>query len=191
MPGREVSVARPPRSVTRLTGQNCCAARAVQLPGVPTAGPPVLVGGPPDCPVDNYDVAVSFAGEQRGYVESTVSAARVLGLRVFYDRDMAYRWWGRNFVVEQRRVYVGSTLRFVPFISAEYLARPYPRDEFSYAMLRSVAVGDDYVLPVLFGDVRVPAELLHPHIGYLRAEDHSPRQLAFLIRAKVDAHRAG
>ncbi len=182
MPGYELPVARRPRSVLRLTGQNCCVARAVQPPDLPVARMPVRA--------DNYDVAVSFAGEQRGYVESTVSAARALGLRVFYDRDMAYRWWGRNFVLEQRRVYSGSALRFVPFISAEYLGRPYSRDEFSYAMLRSVTVGDDYVLPVLFGEVCVPAELLHPHIGYLRAEDHSPRQLALLIRAKVDAARA-
>jgi hypothetical protein len=45
-----------------------------------------------------YDIAVSFAGEHRDYVEQTVRACGELGLRVFYDRDMSnlefrgFRW---------------------------------------------------------------------------------------------------
>ncbi|MFJ6673351.1 TIR domain-containing protein [Actinosynnema sp. NPDC091369] len=137
-----------------------------------------------------YDIAVSFASEQRDYVERTVSAAKALGLAVFYDRDMTHAWWGRNFVIEQRRVYGQRTLHFVPFLSTEYLAGQYPRDEFSYAMLAAVRRGDDYVLPVLVGDVVVPEEVLHPHIAYLRAEDVTPDELAIHMKAKVDYSRA-
>jgi hypothetical protein len=133
-----------------------------------------------------YDIAVSFAAEQRDYVERAVVAAKALGLDVFYDRDMTHQWWGRNFVIEQRKVYGRRTLRFVPFISAAYLVRPYPRDEFSYAMMAAVDRGDDYILPVLVGDVRVPPEMLHPHIGYLRADDLTPEQLAQHMKAKVE-----
>jgi hypothetical protein len=136
-----------------------------------------------------YDIAVSFAFEQRDYVEQTVTAAKALGLTVFYDRDMTHAWWGRNFVVEQRRVYGQRTLHFVPFLSTEYLVRQYPRDEFSYAMLAAVRRGDDYVLPVLVGEVAVPEEVLHPHIGYLRAEDVTPDKLAIHMKAKVDYSR--
>jgi hypothetical protein len=50
-----------------------------------------------------YDIAVSFAGEQRPYVEATVNEAKKLGLRVFYDNDMNVEWWGKNFIVEQRK----------------------------------------------------------------------------------------
>lgn len=78
---------------------------------------------------------------------------------------MTHQWWGRNFVTEQCKVYGQCTLNFVPFISAEYLVRSYPRDELSYAMMASVSRGDDYILPILVGDVRVPPEMLHPHIG--------------------------
>jgi hypothetical protein len=136
-----------------------------------------------------YDIAVSFAGEQRAYVEQTVTAAKALGLTVFYDRDMTHQWWGRNFVTEQRRVYGQRTLHFVPFISTEYLAGQYPRDESSYAMLAAVRRGDDYILPVLVGDVAVPEEVLHPHIGYLRAEDVTPEKLAIHMKAKVEYAR--
>jgi hypothetical protein len=133
-----------------------------------------------------YDIAVSFAAEQRDYVEQTVTAAKAVELEVFYDRDMTHQWWGRNFVAEQRKIYGQRTLHFVPFISAEYLLRQYPRDEFSYAMLASVNRGDDYILPVLVGDVRVPPEMLHPHIGYLRADEVTPERLALHMKAKVE-----
>jgi hypothetical protein len=134
---------------------------------------------------ETYDIAVSFAGEHRDYVEHTVEACRELHLRVFYDRDMNNEWWGKNFIREQRKVYGSQTRYFVPFISSEYLAKPIPMDEFSAAMMTAVKQGDGYVLPVLIGDVRVPPDLLHPHIHYLRAKDYSPKQLAAQLQAKV------
>ncbi len=133
---------------------------------------------------------MSFADERRDYVEATVTAARSLNLHVFYDRDMTHQWWGRNFVAELRKIYGQRALHFVPFISTEYLTKKYPRDEFSYAIIASMERQDDYILPILIGDVRVPPEMLHPHIGYLRAEDHTPTQLAAALRFKVDDSRA-
>jgi hypothetical protein len=60
-------------------------------------------------------------------------------------------------------------------------------DEFSAAMMTAVKLGDGYILPVLMDDVEVPAELLHPHIGYLRSRDYTPSQLAEQIQQRVGA----
>ena len=132
-----------------------------------------------------YDLAVSFAGEHRTYVEQSVQACKKLGLQVGYDRDMSNEWWGKNFIREQRKIYGARTRFFVPFISTEYLAKPIPMDEFSSAMMTAVKQGDGYVLPVLIGDVQVPADLMHPHIHYLRAEDYTPEQLANQLNTRV------
>jgi hypothetical protein len=134
-----------------------------------------------------YDIAVSFAGEHRQCVEQVVYACTKLGLDVFYDRDMSNEWWGKSFIREQRRVYSSQTRYFVPFISTEYLTKPIPMDEFSAAMMTAVKRGDDYILPVLVGDVQVPPDLLHPHTHYLRAANHTPEQLAAQLYAKVSA----
>jgi hypothetical protein len=134
-----------------------------------------------------YDIAVSFAGEQRDYVAQTVTACKALGLRVFYDKDKNNDWWGNSFIRDQRVVYSSRTRYFVPFISAEYLSKPIPMDEFSAAMMTAVKLGDGYILPVLMDDVEVPAELLHPHIGYLRSRDYTPSQLAEQIQQRVGA----
>lgn len=132
-----------------------------------------------------YDLAFSLAGEQRNYVEATKMACEKLGLRVFYDRDKGNEWWGKSFIREQRKVYGSQTKFFVPFISTEYLAKPIPTDEFSAAMMTVVKQGDGYILPVLVGDVRVPPDLLHPHIHYLRADGLTPEQLAEQMQRRV------
>lgn len=132
-----------------------------------------------------YDLAVSFAGEQRDYVRRTVDACKQLGLRVFYDKDKNNDWWGGNFIREQRIVYSSQTHYFVPFISAEYLAKPVPMDEFSAAMMTAVKQGDGYILPVLMDDTEIPPDLLHPHIHYLRATDYTPEALAEELQRKV------
>jgi hypothetical protein len=137
----------------------------------------------------DYDIAVSFATEQRDYVERTVAAARAMGLRVFYDRDMSNAWWGSNFLLEQRKIYGQRALHFVPFISTEYLAAPHPLDQFSYAMMRAIERRNRYILPVLVGTVVVPPEMLHPHVGYLRAEEHTPEKLAAHMKIAVDSSR--
>lgn len=136
---------------------------------------------------DMYDLAFSFAGEHREYVEKTKDECERLGLKVFYDRDKNNEWWGKNFIMEQRKVYGSQTRYFVPFVSTEYLTRPIPSDEFQAAMMTAVRRGDDYILPVLIGDVQVPPELMHSHIHYLRAEDYAPRELAQEMQQRVGA----
>jgi hypothetical protein len=139
---------------------------------------------------EEYDVAVSCAHPELDYVGQVVSCARALGLRVFHDHDMTLAWWGRNFIVEGRKIYGQRTRHFVPFLSVEYLVETRPRDAFEAALVVAVERGDDYILPVVIGNVRVPPQLLHPHIGVLRAEEYPPPVLAGALLEKVAASKA-
>jgi TIR domain len=138
-----------------------------------------------------YDLAVSFAGEQRPYVDKFVTECKRRDLRVFYDLDKTVEFWGKSFIIEFRKVYGGSKPRYVvPFLSREYLAKPYPMDEFFVAIEQELQRGGGYVLPVVVGDVRIPPELLNPAIGFLRADQHTPEELAETMAAKVASTRA-
>jgi hypothetical protein len=119
-----------------------------------------------------------------------VEAAKARGLDVFYDEDKGNEWWGRSVIREQRRVYGSQTRFFVPFISTAYLLKPFPMDEFQTAMMAAVQRGDDYILPILIGSVQVPADLLHPQTRYLRAEDHTPEQMADQLVQRVGRARS-
>jgi hypothetical protein len=90
---------------------------------------------------DMYDLAFSFAGEHREYVEKTKDECERLDLKVFYDRDKNNEWWGKNFIMEQRKVYGSQTRYFVPLISTEYFTRPIPTDEFQAAMMTGCQAG--------------------------------------------------
>ncbi|MEV4876743.1 toll/interleukin-1 receptor domain-containing protein [Streptomyces cyaneofuscatus] len=132
------------------------------------------------------DLAVSFAGEQRDYVEQVVAHCAELGLSVLYDRDLTIELWGRNLITGFRRAYGGERARYVaPFLSREYLAKPYPMDEFRAMLVPALAKPDDYILPVVVGDVAVPPEFLSPAVGFLRLEDFTPRELADAFHQRV------
>lgn len=133
-----------------------------------------------------YDVAVSFASEQRPYVVQVVRECERLGLAVFYDADRSLDFWGKNVIRELRDVYGSTQARyFVPFLSPEYLAKPYPMDEFTTALTQALQRGADYILPVVFHGAQIPDNLLNPAIGYLRAEEHTPAELAAKLARKM------
>lgn len=137
----------------------------------------------------DYDIAVSFSGRQRSYVYETVLAARGLGLRVFYDEDVNGDWWGRNILVEMRRVYRTGTRFVVPFISEDYLVSPFAMDELRFAMTTALRRPEPYILPVVFGDVELPADVLPADTVYLDAGRHSPHQLAAHMWRKAGRDR--
>ncbi|GAB3498922.1 hypothetical protein [Amycolatopsis cihanbeyliensis] len=89
----------------------------------------------------------------------------------------------------QRAAYGRRALYFVPFISEEYFDKSVPSDEFEAAMWTGMERRGGYILPVLIGSPRVPAHRLHPHTGVLRAENHSPEQLAAQLWRKVRGSR--
>ena len=47
-------------------------------------------------PTQSYQVALSFAGEQRDYVDQVARALYMRGIKVFYDRFETIRLWGKD-----------------------------------------------------------------------------------------------
>ena len=46
--------------------------------------------------VKQFDVALSFAGEDRKYVEKVADMLRRMDIKVFYDKYEAETLWGKN-----------------------------------------------------------------------------------------------
>src|SRR5271157_2564526 len=76
-----------------------------------------------------WDVVLSFAGAQRGYVEQVARALKARGLRCFYDADEQIDLWGKYLAEELPAIYGERAAVVVVFISAEYAARDWPRLE--------------------------------------------------------------
>ena len=148
-------------------------------PVSPQAGPP-----------EEYDLAFSFASEDREYVESIKAACDTLGLTTYYDKDRKINQWGKSFIGEQRKVYSGyKTKHFVPFISKHYFTKPIPTDEFKSALMESTR-RNQYILPIKLDNSEVSVEYLHRDTQYLKKDDYTPEQLAGALKYIVTSDNA-
>ncbi|WP_216209201.1 hypothetical protein [Amycolatopsis aidingensis] len=127
----------------------------------------------------SYDFAVSFAEDQGEAVEEVVAACRQRGLTVLCEPEQTHEWWARKSEGDLPEAQVRF---FVPMVSAT--------DDFVAAMLHAVKAGEQHVLPVLLDDVAVPADLLHPHVNYLRGSESQPHQLAEALAGRVEQAEA-
>ena len=66
-----------------------------------------------------WDVALSFAGAQRDYVEQVAQALKARGVRCFYDADEEIELWGKYLADELPVIYGEQTAAAVVFVSAE------------------------------------------------------------------------
>ncbi len=134
-----------------------------------------------------YEVALSFAGEQRGYAERVTRALQSQGIDVFYDGFEMVRLWGKDLVEESHEVFERRAARAVMFISKEYVEKVWPRHERRSILSCAVREKSEYVLPVRFDDTPVPG--LPDSIKYEQADGHSPDELAAMIAEKLGIKR--
>jgi hypothetical protein len=64
-----------------------------------------------------YDVCLSFAGEQRPYVEKVADALLASGLRVFYDGCETASLWGKDLYEHLDSIYSNAARYCVLFVS--------------------------------------------------------------------------
>lgn len=131
-----------------------------------------------------YDVALSFAGEDRESVEQVAEELRSIGITVFYDRFEEVDLWGKDLAEHFGQVY-GTDSRFVVlFVSRAYAGKAWPRHEKQFALSRQLINGGERILPVRFDETEIPG--LPSTIAYLDLRVLTPTKLAELIRQKVD-----
>ena len=130
-----------------------------------------------------WDVAVSFAGAQRDYVEQVASALKKRGVRCFYDADEQVRLWGTHLAEELPRIYAEESAAVVVFISAEYAGADWTRLERRAALARAVVEAGVYVLPARFDDSQLPGLL--PDMVSVDLRRYAPEQFADLVAAKL------
>jgi hypothetical protein len=150
----------------------------------------VMVGmdggaGPGAEPVWRWDVALSFAGAQRGYVEQVAGTLQARGVRCFYDADEEIELWGKYLAEELPVIYGQQAAAVVLFVSAEYAARDWTRLERRAALARAVRERREYVLPARFDDTPLPGLL--PDVSYVDLRTRTPQQFAVMIAAKLAA----
>ena len=106
-----------------------------------------------------YDVALSFAGEDREYVESTAKILREKGLKVFYDKYEEAALWGKDLYTHLSDVYGAHAIYTIAFFSAHYARKVWTNHERQSAQARALEENREYLLPARFDDTPIPGVL--------------------------------
>ena len=130
-----------------------------------------------------YQVALSFAGEQRDYVEDVANYLDKFDVVLFYDRFEEVKLWGKKLAERFDHIFAQQSEYVVMFISKEYVDKAWPSHERDHALCRMIKERREYVLPVRFDDSKVPG--LAEDVSYLNASDYNPKALAEAIAKKL------
>lgn len=139
-----------------------------------------------------YDVAISFAGEDREHASQLARKLRATGVRVFYDRDEEGQLWGEDLYVHLADVY-GAKARFcVMLVSRHYVGKLWTRHERQSAQARAFRDNGAYILPLRLDDTKIPG--LSDTLGYIDLRtatmDHVVRLIMDKLRADASSERS-
>ena len=112
-----------------------------------------------------YDVALSFAGEDRHYAEELAERLEAGGYSVFYDEFERAQLWGKDLYVHFSSVYKDQARYCVIFLSKHYAQKLWANHELQSAQARAFEESQEYILPIRLDDTEIPGIL--PTVGYL------------------------
>jgi hypothetical protein len=130
-----------------------------------------------------WDVAVSFAGEDRGLVRDVVRRLQSAGVTVFYDEDHIPALWGANLYELLHSVFSRQARYVILFVSRHYVEKNWSNHERQSAQERALAQRGPYILPVRIDDSDVPGVL--STVGHIDARQVGPVGIAKATLAKL------
>jgi len=131
----------------------------------------------------DFDIALSFAGEDRTYVDAVAHALRDRGVKVFYDLFEEADLWGKDLYAHLSDVYQKRARFTVMFISEAYNRKLWTNHERRAAQAKAFQEAQEYILPARFDDTEIPGVL--PTVGYVSLTGYTPEELASLIAKKL------
>ena len=102
-----------------------------------------------------YDIAVSYASEQRAYVERFVKRLEAHKLSVYYDRNAQAKMVGKILDQELHKIYIQESACCVLFLSEAYVTKPVTRYE-SQIILSETIYKDNFMYILKFDPVSIP-----------------------------------
>lgn len=103
-----------------------------------------------------YDVCLSFAGEDRLIVRRVARELVGRGWRVFYDDDEQAKLWGKDLYSYLEHIYSNAARYCIPFLSKHYARKRWTTHERRAAQERAFRQNREYILPVRLDSTRVP-----------------------------------
>lgn len=130
-----------------------------------------------------WDLAVSFAGEDRSTVLEFVKRLEEKGIFPFYDFNQQAQLWGVDLQKKLADIYANDALYMVIFISSKYPEKDWTRFEFEIGKSAESKRPEAYILPIIIEDV--PIVGLANTLGKVFLNEHSIEYCVNLIVDKL------
>lgn len=129
-----------------------------------------------------YDVVLSFAGEDREYVEECADILTALGIKVFYDSYEQDVLWGKDLYTFLADIYSNKARYAIVFVSQHYVKKRWTKHEFKFINERLFNSETEYLLPVFLDDTKLCG--IPETQGYLT--NKTPYEVAVMFAKKIN-----
>ena len=144
-------------------------------------------------PIDNsetqpyFDVAISFAGEDRATAEALAHRFRDKSLRVFYDMYYQSDLIGEDLAHLLAKIYGQASLFCMILISKHYPQKKWSKFELSHAQDRAIFHSSTYIIPVRLDSTDVDG--ISAVVGYIDLRHNTLDRTVELIAEKIQKAR--
>jgi hypothetical protein len=133
-----------------------------------------------------YDVALSFAGEDRLLAKQVAIQLERAGITVFYDEFEKAELWGKNLFTYLTDVYCNKARYCIIFMSRHYVAKAWTRLEREAAQSRAFRDNQEYILPIRIDRTEIPGILTT--VGYLDWEKEGVEGIVNCLSNKLERY---
>ncbi|BDU49479.1 toll/interleukin-1 receptor domain-containing protein [Haliovirga abyssi] len=133
-----------------------------------------------------YDVAFSFAGEDRKYVEKVAEQLKDK-INIFYDKFEEIDLWGKNLYTHLNEIYSKKSKYVVMFISEHYSKKLWTNHERQSAQERAFNENKEYILPARFDNTEIPGVL--KTVGYIDLKKIDEIEFSNIILKKIKKYK--
>lgn len=138
-----------------------------------------------DVPFTEYDLAISFAGEDRSVAKNIATKLRRMGYQIFYDEFERAKLLGEDLTSVLGDIYANRSRYCLILISKNYIEKPWTKHERQFALSRALKERRAYILPLKLDDTELPG--LSPTVGYLDLRNTDVAEVCSLLASKLGA----
>ncbi|TDN93394.1 TIR domain-containing protein [Salegentibacter sp. 24] len=131
-----------------------------------------------------FDIAISFAGQDREIAEKLATSLKNRGFDVFYDNFEKSKMWGKDLYEYLSTIYSTKAKYCVILISDNYNKKRWTRLERKAAQSRAFEEENEYILPLRIDDSSVPGIL--STTGYLDYNTISETEIIETLIDKIN-----
>jgi hypothetical protein len=130
-----------------------------------------------------YDIAISFAGEDRKIAEEIAEKLKASDIKVFYDAYEKATLWGKDLYEHLNDVYKNKATFCLMVISTNYREKQWTNHERKAAQARAFSQNKEYILPLKLDDTEIPG--LNETIGYIDLRSSDANEIVGLLKSKL------